>query len=682
MRTSITLKAAICSLLLPLSACPGESVGLDASTADPDAEAAGPDATAAGPDAAQPGPDAGTPPDAAMPPDAAFVPRGPGEVCTGNAECASNVCQGYFLVGNSYCSKVCKTDADCTFPGTTDTWGCLPISKTASRCFKVCESGASTECVQGLCYANVPMGSGSTMKLHGMCIDLQGLECTKESDCDATSHCSLLAAGREYAWMCADEAIVQQLNWGTLKYGEACDPNLRFDTPCRTGGQCSMGLTCVNGKCSGTVDQKCAGWLCFAETQTCGGPCAQDSDCGADGVCATFGIWLDNGTADPLDNVWRAIPFCMKFAGSRTACKKDADCPSGEVCSFYADTSAVLHTVCRKPDADGASYGDPCGDDPRTPNVVEPICKCTSMRVFDGLCSKLCETAADCGTNQACVAMYESNNQQTLKTCLPRPTCRVDADCAAGSACVAFVGPGGTTRVCVPNLGGSIPEGMACDPTLAAKAALSCPDESACWSLGADWTCNLGTHTCVPPVPLVCSTGLANCKARGVCERVCDADTDCADASFVCGAIPMGIYDNTTATPTDDIFARTKLCQKAAGSRTPCTKASDCTDASEACSVIYDGAGALKQLCLKKVEISGVTPKKPGEPCSAGIFCENDLCDFNDGDKNPATGTCAVPCTQDADCPATSKCLDLDLTADGNNRLKACRRPLAGGWRG
>ena len=71
-----------------------------------------------------------------------------------------------------------------------------------------------------------------------------------------------------------------------------------------------------------------------------------------------------------------------------------------------------------------------------------------------------------------------------------------------------------------------------------------------------------------------------------------------------------------------------------------------------------------------------------GSSCNQGKFCANNLCDFNDGDLKPETGTCAAPCTDDVDCPTPLKCLDYDFSPDGKNRIKACRKVKAGGWRG
>jgi hypothetical protein len=93
--------------------------------------------------------------------------------------------------------------------------------------------------------------------------------------------------------------------------------------------------------------------------------------------------------------------------------------------------------------------------------------------------------------------------------------------------------------------------------------------------------------------------------------------------------------------------------------------------------VRYTLAGVIGSVCGEQVPGA-----QAGQPCDAGSPCNSGVCDFNDGDKDPATGTCASRCTLDADCPSPLECLDLMFNGDAANTLKYCRTLEAGGWDG
>jgi hypothetical protein len=207
-----------------------------------------------------------------------------------------------------FCSRLCRNDADC--PSDVD---------------------GQARCIEHETDDKLP--NGSTARV-GMCTPkgkIKPAACARESACGANEGCVL--------------------------YG----PRTSLRT-CKPGGPKSLGTACGN-------KNECRSGECFdrewlmpngSNRAYCSGPCAVNSDCGADQRCVRLVVG-NNGTPDnPLDDL--VAGYCQTlFPRVMAECGANADCV---VRQNGSDTCDMAHGLCFKA---GALPGDACSNDAQCP---------------------------------------------------------------------------------------------------------------------------------------------------------------------------------------------------------------------------------------------------------------------------------------------------------------------------
>jgi hypothetical protein len=594
-----------------------------------------------------------------------------GAVCDENEECASGFCLEIFFEGtaNGYCSRDdCAVDADCDF-GDGKNYQCFP-NQQGGVCVRTCDDNDVGCGDEDICFKNA-FDDGAGGFIH-ICADFTDKNCDNgQADCAEGLSCTYFGTGFGFINFCGDFE-----NIGELGVGEACDPFLGQGNPCDSTDDCEAGVECdlESGTCQPPPSMRCAAYFCL-DTGFCGGPCSADADCPTDYACRTFELNVDSRTPDdPTDDGTAPIRTCFPMAGSLTDCTSNADCTvADEYCVIYNDASNTEVAKCRA-GGDGAAVGETCADDPST-DVIEPQAACGSQVCYSNECTTFCNDVNDCPntTDYQCVSLGDPTDP--VKICSPGNACTSNADCAAGSEFCGFQPTlDGPANRCVDNYG-DVAAGGACTAFEGTLPQESCIDDSSCSNLGAGWWCD-AQHNCQPPRATSCEPGPGGCLASNLCTAICEENADCP-TDWTCGGFQFRTSDNNTpGDPTDDPTDVVNVCFPYLGSLTSCDKNADCTTAGETCRPMTDDSGNISGACMEEVAGGAAEGAACGRVDTTAVTCINALCDFDDGDGDFSTGTCASFCAVDGDCSAGLTCQDKSFspTTEGNVR-KVCRKP-------
>jgi hypothetical protein len=408
-----------------------------------------------------------------------------GELCAGNAECASDVC-----IDGVCCDVACggtceacvatKTggaDGVCTpIPAGDDPDGecglnesCNGLAACAKDDGQSC--GAPTECVSGFCvdgYCCDTICDGScracsatlTGGTDGVCAQvLEGTD--PDDDCPGVQTCNAVG-------------------------GCGTDPD---------GTPCSDGSTCLSGRC---VDGVCCNTLCDGTCQSC---VAVDTG-GTDGTCApvTFGT-------DP-------VPECL--ANERCdgvgACKK----VDGETCAAGTEclSTSCADSVCCDTDCTGTCESCLAGDTGGTTGVCDFV---TSGLDPAGECAGgVCNGAGECKLPDG--AACSSGTQCVSGFCVDGVCC--DGDCTGTCQACSATKTGGTDGVCDFVTASTDPD-------------LECTGGDLCDGAGA----------CRSPVGASCGVP-TDCLNDNCIDGFC-CDTACGGTCEACSALLNGGADGT-----------------------------------------------------------------------------------------------------------------------------------------
>ncbi len=249
--------------------------------------------------------------------------------------------------------------------------------------------------------------------------------------------------------------------------GEACifgpQSDQSFEARCgpRLGGA-GVGQRCNANR--GFCESGCAGGVCLGDN-ICSGVCRDDRDCPGDLTC----LAQDTGGG-------QLIKFCLNL---RLCEDRIGECPNGQACvvTRHPEEARALR-ICV--DAGESGLGQPC----RSSDA------CAGGLCFGGLCTSLCDGAADCpapfGCEQTQLGLGGGVTANIGLCQVEQQPCARQRDCAEGLACAYVEVNGEVGSLCVPGEG--------------AEADSPCRDGSQCRSA-------------------VCLDGL--------CSDVCRNDGDC-----------------------------------------------------------------------------------------------------------------------------------------------------------
>lgn len=338
--------------------------------------------------------------------------------CDGNGDCPDGEYCTFYVDMDDVIQKNCVTDncdpagESCQPPGSSPCgtgedpcYGNLCLTTgTDSFCSAVCE--IDEDCPQGMLCGQMQVADDQTT---GVCI--VDNTCESTDDCVNDTICIPFMGADEQSLVggCADPA-------GDLALGAECDDQADPDT--LPDAETCAGFYCINGHCTEV--------------------CASDANCVAGMVCSMVTFGLQSGGSAP-------IPMCLWMDGSMDACSIDGDCPTGEVCTVWADPDNVAHTTCITASCDLAE--STCLD------VGEEDCTADGNSCHNGLCftagycSALCVDNGSCPTGMECqwvnfgADLYspacvkgEAGVSPLCSICADSSQCPGDAECVESTA--------------------------------------------------------------------------------------------------------------------------------------------------------------------------------------------------------------------------------------------------------
>jgi hypothetical protein len=458
----------------------------------------------------------------------------------------------------------------------------LPASERCSdfyclndHCSEVCEM--SSDCPEHMvCNTiNFCMDSGcSTIAAIGMCYWMEGplTACDGNGDCPAGSYCG-------YYLPPGSASTVQK-----VCVNQNCDPaNVNTCMP-------------LGSDCYQVTDKECFGDFCIGsgEDYFCSALCKDDTDCPSNMLCGLLRV-------SDTQTTGACIPG---------RCAGNSDCKPDEVCMPTVGPNNTIIGACESTSGT-IEFGGACNDS-ANPDPCKGFC-------FDGHCSSMCDTDADCGAGGVCSQIgfcldSYCNEIGYGAVCRWFPgsgnPCGAHDDCPAGEMCNFYTNPTGTevVKICTT---------QNCDPSV--------PEQ--CAPAGGE--CGTGKPPCFGDL---CLTG-------GYCSTLCDVNADCPQG-MICGAIGLS--------ETLSIGG----CIKFEGSGEACGSNADCADnnPAEVCEFVGTVNG-IETLCATPT----ANGANPGETCNQTVLCANDLC--------LTAGYCSAVCQTNADCAAyTMECTYIGLS--------------------
>lgn len=353
------------------------------------------------------------------------------------------------------------------------------------------------------------------------------------------------------------------------------------DCACSTNADCEPGEQCIDSAC--VVP-----------------PCTSDADCDVDLAC------------DP------ASGLCIE-----PPCTADSDCIGAQVCIEGACVIEADCSICQP-----CSTADDCGG-------TEFVCAGADATT-EGICTKLCDTDADCPGDSLCWAFEGEDFQLCLN-----PDADTSGVCDAGYVCTGIDACDGVTcgsgEVCNPATGAC--EEAPCIVCETCNDNTDCPGGS-CYGIGTGNACMVECGTDADcPVGTACE-GVSLVGGGSVSLCLVPDSTEFCPADFVCGEAP----DLCAAVDCDP----GQVCDPATGD---CvggeTDAGTDTGSGTDTSAGWPGDCAVCAPC----EVDG--------DCGPG----GDCVDLGSGN------VCIVDCSSSA-CPGNTEC--FDVSAEGGGTRSIC----------
>jgi len=570
-----------------------------------------------------------------------------GDPCTVGDVCIMGTCEGTQIPCD------CKEDSDCLeledgdiCNGTLycDTNAFPQVCTVDPKTIIVCEEpkGPGSECLEAACHP-----------LSGECSFVaanDGFFCEDNNPCTVSSTCLEGECVGGVAMNCDDDNICTD---------DSCDPGLGCvhegnQGLCEDGNLCTIGDTCVEGKCTagwqvgcndGNVctDDSCdpvTGCVYEMNTAACndGNACSTGDMC-KDGACQGPGALPCNDGNSCTDDGCDAIAGCV-FTNNTDPCSDGNPCTTDDSCKNGA---------CQGQGALNCDDGNQCTNDGCSPvtgcvhiNSNSP-CSDGNVCTLDDACSGgSCQGGSELSCNDG--------NECTDDWCDPAKGCLhvdnvADCDdaneCTSGEQCFEGVCGGGDLEDCGD---GNICTTDSCDPADGCVHTLNsapCDDDDVCTTKDV---CMLGE--CLGSGELPCNDANPctddSCEPQIGCvfitnDSPCDDGNECTTGEACSGGWCVGI----SLVCNDDNLCTDDSCDPAIGcvsehNEAPCDDENACTF-NDKC---QDGACQSFNLL----------------DCDDGNACTDDSCD-------PATG-CANENNSDP-CTDNNVCTDADLCAGG-----------------
>ncbi|MDP6942675.1 MAG: hypothetical protein QF464_00875, partial [Myxococcota bacterium] len=538
--------------------------------------------------------------------------------------CTGGLC---FIFG---CVHFCAADTDCDTTQLGDDTGAACVEGACANWpGQSCET--DVDCSAWSCLPNYnPFGDNLPSYAAGMCWP-KG--CQDITDCADNYYCRWWWNGEESEELGAWDHLCHGEYPGGAELGEECDSNPDDNIP---GATCKAEDLCLGGRCSAL--------------------CADDSQCATEGPafqkCITEEVPFDPDD-DGFYNYILPLEYCRAFEGFNGDCYSDTTCGEDESCTPYEvenwiedpenpgemivhpDGGFILKGACVANDDSGGSighWGDECGV--AGTNPCESFCLGADEETgTPGICTHLCESAADCPT----VGEGETELQ---------------GRCQAGTNFRA--GWGGTFNVltddlyyslCVPTQpsseqdcsgGAACPDGEACfgyqinfGPDYPATTEYIC--ENILTAAGEGGTLEAGT-ACDPEAVDGAGDPMVDCAGA-----YCIADTltvDEADQEYYCSQTCDPDNDTCAADGTPDMVCHAQISMPKAGA--------------------YESNQSMVYTCRKNKECT---------PCGINSDCVGDRVCVNMGsdDQDNAFYACVDACTADEDCSGTACSEGMDV---------------------
>ncbi len=589
--------------------------------------------------------------------------------CVNSVQCGAVGLQGAACVDKGkdgrFCGTACKADTDC--PGG---YSCASVTSVEGNSVQQCQPTGSASCtcspsaiadqLSTSCFAEAKDANGTVV---GQCKGVRACAPDGLSACNASIQTETCNGQDDDCDGLVDEGTCDDKNPCTM---DTCDGNAQTCNHSNTpgacdadGNNCTVGDTCVDGKCTiGSLkscddNNPCTTDACdplagCTKSNDDGLPCSDGSGCTVGDTC-TGGICV-SGTAKTCPTG----DACLSWAcdGATGSCKQTATADG---------TSCSDGTVCTDADvcAGGSCAGTPVSCDDKnacTLDTCDPIAGCTYVAA-----NTPCDDANACTTGDTCAAKKCTGTPIDIKTeCGDGNPCTTDTcDKIAGCVYAANTGNCSDGNACTI---GDVCADKACK---SGTNTCTCQQDSECASKEDGNFCN-GTLFCDKSGPSnqckVNPATIVTCNTSG--DGQCD-QTTCIPATGVCavGNLPDGKScdaDGTVCTSNDACL--NGVCT--AGPQKNCNDNNVCTD--DACDSVQgclntnnvspcdaDGnACTMNDTCSGKLCIAG--PKKV---CNDGIDCTADACDQVSGscvfDGTAMTG---AACDDKNVCTVSDKC--------------------------
>jgi len=341
-----------------------------------------------------------------------------------------------------------------------------------------------------------------------------------------------------------------------------------------------------------------------------------------------------------------AVPDAWQAAALGATCAESAECDSANCLKLWGVGSGYCSKACTG-DTD-CNFGD--GQQYTCLRWNAPI---------NRVCTRTCNDSATCGSNGSCTyAVATELGPKNLCFMLEGLRCDSQADCATGACTYWYSGAEIVTYCDTSANAGQIAPGATCDPALG--KATPCRNNQDCAS---GQSCNTYWSTCYPDPDHSCQAGTWACAQEGKCLAFCAADDDCP-TDMLCAKASIQVNMGTTD-PVDDVLTAYGYCFPIGGSRSSCTKESDCSVSTESCIAYQSIGGTFQQVC--RTDASGSQPA--GSVCAdvpstdavePEAICQANYC---------LVSHCSTICSTGADCSGSpdAQCLNFQLNAYGQN---------------
>ena len=446
-----------------------------------------------------------------------------GDACQGGCLSDSTVCARQAAISRRACKLECASDASPR--------ACRRGCRTAMRSARATCGTSLSDC-QGTCppAGTCPPGCGTTAQTCFANVVAAAKTCVQ--GCTAAGASGLGSCLEQCAAQVRSGAAVCRAALGTCLVGCVGDVTGDcFDTMemrC-TDQACSPSAPCTmpNEFCAARCAQPPPAGTCFNRTTgQCGGSCAFDHPCSADGA------FLDSEICVPVCPPPLPSGTCLDVANAQCggSCSPTAPCPANQLCVPECPppppTGQCFVTV------DGRCTDQDCS--PRQPcTMPNEICTLRCPTPPGGTCLSItrrqcttqsCSPTAPCPSGDLCV--LECPPPSTTTTTLPGGGCQSDGDCDDGNGCTADRCLDGVCQhecICVSPAGGVTccpgPSTLCVRPCGADASGTCggfCPNGETCEKTADATTCGcVSTTSCIPFFQSGCSSTSDCCQPCG-----------------------------------------------------------------------------------------------------------------------------------------------------------------------